>query len=90
LVGTNQFPNFNEMAADKLEKCSTCHVNAAQRREDMATLNTERLADEFEALRLADREIGSRPKAFMLTIGNLGYAPGSCPVLLQLLGLRRL
>ena len=35
------------------------------------TLTTKRLGEEFEQLRLATEESGRRPKAFMLTIGNL-------------------
>ena len=38
---------------------------------DNGTLNPARLASEFEALRLATENSGKRPKAFMLTIGNL-------------------
>ncbi len=37
----------------------------------IATLNKNRAADEFEALRLQTENSGRRPKAFMLTIGNL-------------------
>lgn len=37
----------------------------------MATLNFDRAASEFEALRLETEASGKRPKAFMLTIGNL-------------------
>ena len=38
---------------------------------EFATLNTDRAASEFEALRLETEHSGKRPKAFMLTIGNL-------------------
>ena len=34
-------------------------------------LNTKRLADDFNELRLATERSGKRPKVFMLTIGNL-------------------
>ena len=37
----------------------------------IATLNFNRAASEFEALRLQTERSGKRPKAFMLTIGNL-------------------
>ena len=37
----------------------------------IATLNKNRAADEFEDLRLQTENSGRRPKAFMLTIGNL-------------------
>ncbi|MEG1585665.1 MAG: methylmalonyl-CoA mutase small subunit [Bacteroidales bacterium] len=72
LLGTNQFPNFNETASQKIatqtEKHCGCQNNKEQQFE---TLNTERLAGEFETLRLATEKSARRPKAFMLTIGNL-------------------
>ena len=72
LLGTNQYPNFNEMAAGKIEteqapKCGCNHTHEQQ----FETLNTNRLAEEFETLRLATEKSAKRPKAFMLTIGNL-------------------
>jgi len=70
LVGTNQFPNFTEKAADKLDNAPTCHCECAQQGE-LATLNANRLADEFEALRQATEKSAHCPKVFMLTIGNL-------------------
>jgi methylmalonyl-CoA mutase len=71
LVGTNQFPNFNEMAAEKFTEKPACNCSCAKEEKTIATLNTERLSDEFEALRLATEKAAHRPKAFMLTIGNL-------------------
>lgn len=73
LLGTNQYPNFNEMAADKIQKqgCSCgcgCEVPAEDRVE---ALDMNRAASQFEALRLATENSGKRPKVFMLTIGNL-------------------
>jgi methylmalonyl-CoA mutase len=71
LVGTNQFPNFNEKVLDKIEE-KACHCGCGDKCEpDLPTLNTERLADEFEALRLETEKAAHRPKVFMLTIGNL-------------------
>lgn len=70
LLGTNQYPNFNETSEGHLpieHKCS-CE-NDAQSNSDI--LSKERLGCEFEALRLATEKSGKRPKAFMLTIGNL-------------------
>jgi len=68
LLGTNQFPNFNESAAAKvqIETVEDCDC----------TKGTEKLlpvrgAAEFEALRFATEGAAKRPKAFMLTIGNL-------------------
>ena len=72
LLGTNQFPNFTEMADGKqpLEKQCCCGGHDTCEK-DVATLNFDRAASEFEALRLQTEASGKRPKAFMLTIGNL-------------------
>ena len=72
LLGTNQFPNFNEKAGDKKTveaKCCCGGHNTCEK--EVATLNFDRAASEFEALRLETEASGKRPKAFMLTIGNL-------------------
>ena len=73
LLGTNQFPNFNEVAADKikLEGCSCGCSHADNNGEAVASINTERAASDFEKLRLATEKSTVRPKVFMLTIGNL-------------------
>ena len=70
LLGTNQFPNFNETAAQKIEKVPTCTC-CGKEEATIPTLNTERLAEEFETIRLATEKAAKQPKAFMLTIGNL-------------------
>lgn len=72
LLGTNQFPNFTELADGKLplEKCCCCGGKEECER-PYKTLNFDREASEFEALRLQTEKSGRRPKAFMLTIGNL-------------------
>lgn len=73
LLGTNQFPNFTEKAGEKRPAPATCcckeEDGACQH--DIATLNFNRAASEFEALRLETEAASKRPKAFMLTIGNL-------------------
>ncbi|MCM1483113.1 MAG: methylmalonyl-CoA mutase small subunit [Muribaculaceae bacterium] len=73
LLGTNQYPNVNEMAADKIEatgcSCGCSHGDEAP--EAGASLPTSRAASDFEALRLATEAAANRPKVFMLTIGNL-------------------
>ncbi len=71
LLGTNQFPNFNEKAGEKnpVEAQCCCSGNSCEK--PIATLNFNRAASEFEALRLQTERSGKRPKAFMLTIGNL-------------------
>lgn len=76
LLGTNQFPNFNEIANDKIEceggKCCCGHNHDAEAEtEAVEALKNTRAASEFEALRLETERSGKRPKVFMLTIGNL-------------------
>ncbi|MGL4673775.1 MAG: methylmalonyl-CoA mutase family protein, partial [Wohlfahrtiimonas sp.] len=68
LLGTNQFPNFTEVATDKI-KTEACNCGCGEG--EYATLPTSRLAEDFEALRLSTEKSGKTPKAFMLTIGNL-------------------
>lgn len=74
LLGTNQYPNFNEKALDKLtESCGCkcgCHDGEVA---DNAVeyLNFDRAASQFEQLRLDTERASHRPKVFMLTIGNL-------------------
>ena len=71
LLGTNQFPNFSEMAAEKIaNKECACKCGCTVETSGVA-LPTERAAEEFETLRLATEASAKRPKAFMLTIGNL-------------------
>ena len=75
LLGTNQYPNFNELADGKqpLEAVCCCgggeHAHTCEK--DVPTLTFDRAASEFETLRLQTEASGKRPKAFMLTIGNL-------------------
>lgn len=75
LLGTNQYPNFNELAGDKrpLDGCKKCGCSGEAHEEEggLTKLETARAASEFEALRLETENSGKRPKAFMLTIGNL-------------------
>ena len=74
LLGTNQYPNFNEKALDKIEKDpASCGCGCASEVADRAVeaLNFDRAASQFEQLRLDTERSGKRPKVFMLTIGNL-------------------
>lgn len=75
LLGTNQYPNINEMAAAKIETtgCSCgCHGHDEEETCEAGTsLPTARAASDFEAMRLATEAAPNRPKVFMLTIGNL-------------------
>jgi len=80
LLGTNQFPNFLEIA-DKCVTKETVSRNVptlmgmvlpADNHEKVARpLEAYRGAEAFEALRLATDRSGKEPKAFMLTYGNL-------------------
>ena len=72
LLGTNQYPNINEKAGEKKPVEATCCCGGKSNCEkDVATLSFDRAASHFEALRLETEASGKRPKAFMLTIGNL-------------------
>ncbi|KAA6309736.1 Methylmalonyl-CoA mutase, partial [termite gut metagenome] len=70
LLGTNQYPNFIEKAGGK-KPVASCPCCSQEHEKDVETLNFNRMASEFEALRLETEASGKRPKAFMLTIGNL-------------------
>lgn len=69
LLGTNQFPNFNEIGSTKVQ----VDINADCGCDIVGTekLLPVRGAAEFEAMRFATEAAAKRPKAFMLTIGNL-------------------
>lgn len=74
LLGTNQFPNFNEKALDKIENegcCCSCGCNEEVADGAVESLIFDRAASQFERLRLDTERSGKRPKVFMLTIGNL-------------------
>ena len=73
LLGTNQFPNFNEVAAEKIqnEAAGCCCGGHNCGEATITALDFSRGASEFEALRLATEKSGKTPKVFMLTIGNL-------------------
>ncbi len=68
LLGTNQFPNFNEISGLKPSaKDGGCGCD----HNEVPKLKTARAAQEFETLRFATENAAKRPKAFMLTIGSL-------------------
>ncbi len=70
MLGTNQFPNFNERSEGKRPiESSVCKCGEGEAA--VSKLNSERLASEFETLRLATESAPKQPVAFMLTIGNL-------------------
>ncbi len=73
LLGTNQYPNFNEFALDKIQKTEEgCGCGCATPTDGaVESLNFDRAASQFEQLRLDTERAANRPKVFMLTIGNL-------------------
>ena len=71
LLGTNQYPNFGETSEGKRPAGKSCGCGCHSHESEGNTLAIKRLGEEFEQLRLATEESGRRPKAFMLTIGNL-------------------
>ena len=73
LLGTNQFPNFTEKSEGKRPLgCGCCCGTAAHENCEptFKTINSTRLAADFEDLRIRTEE-KKVPTAFMLTIGNL-------------------
>ena len=74
LLGTNQFPSFGEKVSHKFEETYTtlneCDCGV-EKETPLKRLTTKRLAQPYEALRLATERSGKSPKVFMLTIGNL-------------------
>ncbi len=71
LLGTNQYPNFSELSEGKRPKSAVCGCGCHDEEIKSITIATRRLGEEFEQLRIQTEESGRRPKAFMLTIGNL-------------------
>jgi len=72
ILGTNQFPNFTEKSEGKQPQgYACCCTTATHETGDLPQLNTQRLASEFETLRLSTEKAQKQPIAFMLTIGNL-------------------
>ncbi|MFO7657685.1 MAG: methylmalonyl-CoA mutase family protein [Bacteroidales bacterium] len=73
LVGTNQYPLFDEKMTDKVDpevynplqdSLSVTHITVP--------LEQRRLAKELEDIRFQTEKSSQRPKVFMLTIGNQG------------------
>ena len=80
LLGTNQFPNFNEVADDEITEevvtgKSSCRCGcSSQAPEGVRTLKPYRGAMAFEQMRLKVDRSGKSPKAFMVTVGALAFA----------------
>lgn len=72
LLGTNQFPNFNETVKEAIktpEKKCACSCETADN--VVEPIKEFRGAEEFEEMRLLTEAADKRPKAFMFTYGNL-------------------
>ena len=77
LLGVNQFPNYTEQITDNLSSQLFEAIDLTDKDAEVETIKLFRGAQQFEALRYATdcfaRE-KKRPKAFMLTIGNLVFS----------------
>jgi methylmalonyl-CoA mutase len=74
LLGTNQFPNFNEKLVQEINPAVFTPLDLTSEEAEIETLKPYRGAQAFEALRYKTdvyARTGKRPLAFMLTMGNL-------------------
>ena len=74
LLGTNQFPNFNEKMDQKMDPSVFEPINITSEEAEIETLKPYRGAQAFEVLRYKTDDYAltdKRPLAFMLTMGNL-------------------
>ena len=63
LLGSNQYPNFTEVAADKIQEKGSCCCGGGHCGEaTIPALDFSRGASEFEALRMATEKSGKTPK----------------------------
>jgi methylmalonyl-CoA mutase len=69
LLGTNQYANTGEFMKGQV-RAYRCAVSCTEEKM-VEPLEPFRLGEPFEELRLKTERSGRRPKAFMLTIGNL-------------------
>jgi methylmalonyl-CoA mutase len=73
LLGTNQFPNFGEFVKNEIDSSVIQNNKVETEGNIVKPIKKYRAAEEFEELRLATEKSGKRPKAFMLTYGNLAF-----------------
>lgn len=75
VLGTNQYPNFTEVADQKVVSIETVKKPEVQKSADAICepLNQFRGSQAFEELRYRTDVSGKRPKAFMLAVGNLSF-----------------
>jgi methylmalonyl-CoA mutase len=74
LLGTNQFPNFNEKITAEFDGSLFESIDLTEEDAEVETLKPYRAAQAFEALRYTTdvySKTNNRPVVFMLTIGNL-------------------
>ncbi|MGC8804236.1 MAG: methylmalonyl-CoA mutase family protein, partial [Bacteroidales bacterium] len=71
VLGTNQYPNFHELMLSEIDKEVYWQQPIATEGAIAEPLQPIRISTELEHLRLKTESSGKRPKAFMLTIGNL-------------------
>jgi methylmalonyl-CoA mutase len=77
LLGVNQFPNSTEQISDNLSAQLFEAIDQTDNNAEVETLKLFRGAQQFEALRYATdcfAKETKRPKAFMLTVGNLVFS----------------
>lgn len=70
LLGTNQYPDFNEQHTSKADLVRAFNIPASAGGE-VEQILPSRGALEFEKLRISTEKAAKRPLAFMLTIGDL-------------------
>lgn len=70
ILGTNQFPNFTEKSDGKRDAAKSCGCGHGHDKA-FKSIDSTRLAADFEDLRISVEDGKKVPTAFMLTIGNL-------------------
>ncbi len=71
LLGTNQYPNFNEQMISQIDQDVIDEKKIIASTTIAIPLKRNRGAEAFESIRIKTERSGKRPKVFMLTIGNL-------------------
>ena len=77
ILGVNQFPNYSEQITDELDIKMFEAVDQTDKDAEVETIKLYRAARQLEALRYATDCFSvkhNRPKAFMLTIGDLVFS----------------
>ncbi|MDR1347633.1 MAG: methylmalonyl-CoA mutase small subunit [Prevotellaceae bacterium] len=73
ILGTNQYPNFNETLTSDIRNRlnDNCSCDCSVENRIAEPIKIYRASEAFEALRMKTENSGLQPKAFMLTLGNL-------------------